>query len=169
MWFYNQFLMSKMESKTIKYKWAKCRKISFLFVLLLAVKISSFSQTTDKEAIKAVVYKLFEGFEKNDSSIVAQTLHKKVRFRAINMQKTPSKLSESDYNDMLTGVAKSKPANWREIPSKFKIRIDNQMANVWVKYKFYLGDKFSHKGIDNFILYKEKDEWKIIFLSYTRR
>lgn len=131
----------------------------------------TFSQSTEKEAIKSVIFKLFEGFEKNDTNIVAQTLHKNVRFKAIDLRKNPASISDSDYQKMMIGVAKSKSTSeiWQEIPSKFKIKIDNQMANVWVNYKFYIGGKYSHKGIDNFILYKEKNQWKIIFLSYTRR
>jgi hypothetical protein len=141
----------------------------FLFFLLFSNVNSIKGQVTDKEAVKSVIYKLFEGFEKNDSSLVGQTLHRNVRFNAINMQKQPAKLTESDYESILKAVAKNKPANWREIPSKIKVKVDNQMANVWVKYKFYLGKNYSHKGIDNFILYKEKNQWQIIFLSYTRR
>lgn len=131
----------------------------------------TFSQSTEKEAIKSVIFKLFIGFEKNDTNIVAQTLHKNVRFKAIDLRKNPASISDSDYQKMMIGVAKSKSTSeiWQEIPSKFKIKIDNQMANVWVNYKFYIGGKYSHKGIDNFILYKEKNQWKIIFLSYTRR
>ncbi len=143
-----------------------------IIIVLYLLKINAlYSQNTEKEAIKAVVYKLFEGFEKNDTTIVAQTLHKNVRFKAIDLRKNPASISDSDYQKMMIGVAKqkSKAEIWREVPSKFKIKIDNQMANVWVNYKFYIGGKYSHKGIDNFILYKEKNQWKIIFLSYTRR
>jgi hypothetical protein len=145
----------------------KFKSIAIFIFLIIAGRASS--QTPEKEAIKKVVYQLFEGFEKNDTSIVAPILHKKVIFRAVDLRKNPTTISESDYSKMMEGIAKPKTDNWREIPSDFEIKIDNQMANVWVKYKFYFGKKYSHKGIDNFILYKEKDQWQIIYLIYTRR
>ena len=138
-------------------------------ILILTFCSQAFAQTPEKEAIKKVIYQLFEGFEKNDTSIVAPILHKNVIFRAVNLMKKPTTISESGYAKIMDGIAKPKTDNWREIPSDFEIKIDNQMANVWVKYKFYNGQKYSHKGIDNFILYKEKDQWQIIYLIYTRR
>jgi Putative lumazine-binding len=138
-------------------------------IFCIVICSQSFSQTSEKEAIKKVVYQLFEGFEKNDTNIVAPILHKKIIFRAVDARKKPTTISESNYAKMMEGIAKPKTDNWREIPSNFEIKIDNEMANVWVKYKFYNGDIYSHKGIDNFILYKEKDQWQIIYLIYTRR
>jgi hypothetical protein len=43
------------------------------------------------------------------------------------------------------------------------------MASVWAPYKFYLGDKFSHCGVDVFQLMKTGDGWKIIYIVDTRR
>lgn len=144
-------------------------KLALLFIFMISRSNLVFSQNKDKEAIKKVIYQLFDGFEKNDTNIVAVILAKKVMFKAVDLRKNPASISESDYKKMMEAVAKPKTENWREIPSDFKINIDNQMANVWVKYKFYFGEKYSHKGIDNFILYKEKDQWQIIYLIYTRR
>jgi hypothetical protein len=49
------------------------------------------------------------------------------------------------------------------------IRIDGDLAMVWAPYKFYLGDKFSHCGVDSFQLVKENGIWKILYLVDTRR
>jgi hypothetical protein len=51
----------------------------------------------------------------------------------------------------------------------YNIQIDGAMAQVWAPYEFYLNEKFSHSGVNAFTLFKEKDEWKIIYLIDTRR
>jgi hypothetical protein len=47
------------------------------------------------------------------------------------------------------------------------INIDHEVASAWVPYAFYLNGKFSHKGVDVFILVKEGNEWKIQTLLYN--
>jgi len=50
-----------------------------------------------------------------------------------------------------------------------KILIDSQLASVWTDYKFYIGDKFSHCGVNSFQLVKLNDGWKIVYIIDTRR
>jgi hypothetical protein len=40
---------------------------------------------------------------------------------------------------------------------------------VWAKYAFFLGDRFSHCGIDAFQLHQTADGWKIFQLTDTQR
>ena len=42
-------------------------------------------------------------------------------------------------------------------------------AQVWCDYAFYIGNTFSHCGVDAFQLHKQKDGWKIFHLADTRR
>lgn len=58
---------------------------------------------------------------------------------------------------------------FKEVLHDYVIKIDGDMANVWTPYSFYLDDAFSHCGVNNFQLLKQKGEWKIIYLIDTRR
>jgi len=49
------------------------------------------------------------------------------------------------------------------------VKIDGELAMVWASYKFYLGEKFSHCGVDAFQLVKINNDWKIQYLIDTRR
>ena len=49
------------------------------------------------------------------------------------------------------------------------ININNNIATVWAPYKFYLGEKFSHCGIDVFQLMKTANGWKIVSVYYDVR
>ncbi len=49
------------------------------------------------------------------------------------------------------------------------IRIDADLAVVWTPYKFFVGKKFSHCGVNSFQLIKLNGNWKIQYLIDTRR
>ena len=49
------------------------------------------------------------------------------------------------------------------------IKIDGDLACVWAPYKFYLGDQFSHCGVDVFQLMRTADGWKVIYIGDTKR
>lgn len=50
-----------------------------------------------------------------------------------------------------------------------EVRIDGNLATVWVAYDFYLGDDFSHCGFDAFQLARTGGGWKIFQIADTRR
>jgi hypothetical protein len=45
--------------------------------------------------------------------------------------------------------------------------VDHEIATAWVPYEFYLNGKFSHKGVDVFLLVKTGNEFKIQTLLYN--
>jgi hypothetical protein len=51
----------------------------------------------------------------------------------------------------------------------YTIQVDGAMAHAWTPYEFYVNGKFSHKGVNAFTLFKDKDTWKIIYIIDTRR
>ena len=50
-----------------------------------------------------------------------------------------------------------------------KIQIDADLASVWTKFAFYLGGKFHHCGVDNFLLHKTDEGWKIFHIVDTNQ
>ena len=49
------------------------------------------------------------------------------------------------------------------------IKIDGPMATAWTPYNFYFNGKFSHCGVNNFVLVKQDNGWKIQYIIDTRR
>ncbi|MES2795138.1 MAG: nuclear transport factor 2 family protein [Bacteroidota bacterium] len=147
------------------------KKVYFFFVLI-GISNSLIAQVADKEAIKATINKLFEGMQKNDSAMAHSVFHHNARLNTIGYSKKNMQnyfIADDRVSGFLEAIAKPKTENWREQATSFDIRIDKQMAQAWVPYTFHLGDKFSHCGVDNFVLFKEKTEWKIIYLVDTMR
>ena len=49
------------------------------------------------------------------------------------------------------------------------VRIDGNLATVWVDYWFFVGPRFSHCGVDAFQLARIGGGWKIFSVVDTRR
>jgi len=45
---------------------------------------------------------------------------------------------------------------------------DGPLAMIWTPYDFYVGDTFSHCGVDTANLMATDDGWKIVALAWTR-
>jgi hypothetical protein len=50
-----------------------------------------------------------------------------------------------------------------------EVRIDGNLATVWVEYDFYLGEEFSHCGVDAFQLAHDGTAWRIFQIADTRQ
>jgi hypothetical protein len=48
------------------------------------------------------------------------------------------------------------------------VRIDGDLAELWAPYDFYVGERFSHCGVDAVHLVRHEGRWKIAVISYTR-
>jgi hypothetical protein len=46
-------------------------------------------------------------------------------------------------------------------------RVQDRVAQVWMPYDLYLGDKWSHCGVDSFTLMKSAGRWRVAALIYT--
>src|SRR5690606_30806889 len=66
-------------------------------------------------------------------------------------------------------VARPSDVVWDERTYNPEVRIDQNLATVWMEYDFYAGTEFSHCGVEAFQLAKLADGWKIIALADTRQ
>jgi hypothetical protein len=77
------------------------------------------------------------------------------------------------------GVERSTLSSWRPYtsrtgPSTFTergfdatARVQDRVAQVWVPYDLYIGDKWSHCGVDTFTMMKVDGRWRVASLIYT--
>ncbi|MEO7965254.1 MAG: hypothetical protein ABIT38_15210 [Gemmatimonadaceae bacterium] len=45
--------------------------------------------------------------------------------------------------------------------------VQDRVAQVWMPYDLYLGEKWSHCGVDTFTLMKHEGRWRVASLVYT--
>ena len=147
------------------------KMFALLAILIIGSHIVSAQKSTEEVAVKAVITKLFLGMEKGDSAMVHSTFAKEVSLLTAFRDKNnnPKLIRESSIEDFLKAVGTPHPETWYEETWNFVIQIDGDFAQAWCDYAFYVGNKFSHCGIDAFNLFKDQDGWKIVHLADTRR
>ncbi|MCX2837581.1 nuclear transport factor 2 family protein [Salinimicrobium sp. MT39] len=132
----------------------------------------AFAQTSsEEEKVKEVVHTFFEGFHARDSLMMKSVFYEDPVIQTIAKgEDGVPQLVNEELEKLLKGIV-SIPlkTTFKEVLHEYVIKIDGDMANAWTPYSFYLNDTFSHCGVNNFQLLKQKGEWKIIYLIDTRR
>jgi hypothetical protein len=131
----------------------------------------SFSQSSEKQAVQSTIEHFFEGFHKQDSTIILQTIHKDIKMQSIGVSREGATvLSTSEFKKFLNAIVSiPKDKTFKEDILEYNIQVDGNMAHVWTPYKFWFDGHFSHCGVNSFQLFKDEGQWKIIYLIDTRR
>lgn len=143
--------------------------VAVLGVLCAPLQLRAQSADQEKEAVYAVVEKFFQGFNAKDSTVMQSTLFSEVKLftTATNQQGVPVAKAEGAA-DLIKAIT-SAPAKLDERISNPVVAVSDGLATVWVDYEFYVDEKYSHCGVDVFMLVKTADGWKISTLADTRR
>ena len=125
----------------------------------------------DVAAITAVVNTLFDGMRAGDSAMVRSVFHPEIRmvtaFR--NRENQPQVMVEENLDEFVQMVGAPHEEVFDEKIWDLVVMVDGDFGMAWMNYAFYLGERFSHCGIDLMELVRTADGWKIIHLADTRR
>lgn len=144
---------------------------SILLLLLLFISSISFSQDeeTPETAVRAVIDQLFEGMRSGDSSLVREVFHTDAKLYTTYKWEDGFELSGGSINDFVEAVGSPHDKIWDERISNVTIRVDDALSQVWMDYSFYLGEEFSHEGVNSIILVNLDGRWQMLHLCDTRR
>ena len=143
---------------------------NILFVITLFISGAAFGQQTETAAIKQTVNTLFDAMRKGDSTLLRSVFSKDMILQSVSDNKEgKAVLSTEKADGFVKAIGTPHSAVYDERITFGDIKIDGDLASVWAPYKFYLGDKFSHCGVDVFSLMKTAGGWKIIYIVDTRR
>jgi hypothetical protein len=126
-------------------------------------------QAPEEQAVIAVIKKLFDGMRARDTSSMRLLLHSSCRMQTAVVRNGKPDLELGSVQEWLARVAEPRPAVLDERILSYEVRIDGTLATVWSPYEFYIGDTFSHCGVDAFQLVKTEVGWQIIQVCDTRR
>ncbi|RZL48200.1 MAG: hypothetical protein EOP00_09825 [Pedobacter sp.] len=144
----------------------------FLFLILSILgSANGFSQTkSEEDAVKSTINMLFDGMRSSDTMMLRKAFATKNTLETIAKTKDGKFVVKTEnVNDFIKSVGTPHNEKYDERIVFTKVLIDANLASVWTDYKFYIGDKFSHCGVNSFQLFKGEDGWKIIYLIDTRR
>ena len=140
---------------------------TILLSLMLVFTSALYSQNED---VKQVVVTFFKGFHAKDSITMKSVCADKMILQSISESSKGNQLKKDSPQDFFRSIA-TIPATilFEERILNYSIQVDGAMAHVWTPYEFYVNNKFSHKGVNAFTLFKDNGQWKIVYLIDTRR
>lgn len=137
------------------------KKVIITSFSILLIAASSIAQKTDDKAVAlAVVNKLFDEMAAANAAGILATGTPENQLVAVR------KLKDGKTRvDLIGGEAFTKfftkPGAIKEIMYAPNVEVSGDWAMVWGRYVFYVGDKLSHCGINQFNLVRTADGWKI--------
>jgi hypothetical protein len=122
----------------------------------------------DEDQIKSVILKTFSAMKSVDSVALKSCFTEKALLHISQVRPEGNIVREVPIANFMQNVMSRKPGDMDErVLSWGPILIDHEIATAWVPYEFYLNGKFSHKGVDAFILVKVGEQYKIQTLLYN--
>jgi hypothetical protein len=143
-----------------------------LVCLLLATAIlastpqAARAQSPEQDAAYKVITDLFNGMRTRDTAAMRAAFTSNASMQSI----TPDSVRFNTIDGWITGVAGA-PAGTvlDERLANAVILVDGNLANVWVDYWFFIGERFSHSGVDAYLLARQGGTWRIFSVVDTRR
>jgi len=139
-----------------------------LFLLVLLVSFQGiFAQ---KAEVQKSIETFFKGFHARDTVTIKSVCAEKIIMQSISESEKGKKFRNEEPSSFMKMIATIPlEEKFEERILSYNVQIDGSMAHVWTPYEFYIDGKFSHRGVNSFQVFKEKDIWKIIYVVDTRR
>lgn len=142
---------------------------SLATVFFLSITLQTYAQS-DTIGVRAIVDQLFTGMRTGDSSLVSTSFTSDATLQSVSMAPDGKvRVGKDAITGFVKAVGTPHQEDWDEQIYDLKIQVDGPLATVWAPYKFYLGKKFSHCGVNAFTLIKMANGWKIASITDTRR
>ncbi len=128
------------------------------------------AQTSQEIDVQETIDRLFVGMMRSDSSVVASAFKRDAIMQTLRTHEDGSvSVVGGDLRQFLIRINEAEPGVLNEKLKGYEIKIDGDLASVWTPYEFYVGEEFSHCGVNSFQLVKTDDDWKIFHIVDTRR
>lgn len=142
-----------------------------LAALLLALSLSAprtalHAQSADHEAAYAVITRLFDGMRVRDTASMRAVFAPGASLNSVS----PAGVRIDAIDAWIASVS-SAPAGviLDERLGDRVVQVNGDLASVWVEYWFFAGPRFSHCGVDAFVLARSNGTWRILSVADTRQ
>lgn len=140
-----------------------------LFTFLTICSLNAAAQS-EADKVKATVNQLFEGMHKSDTALLRNAFAPGALLQTIAKSKSGETIVRSDdVAAFVKSIGQPHTEVYDERITFGQVLIDGDLATVWTPYKFYIGQKFSHCGVNSFQLVRLNGNWKIQYIIDTRR
>lgn len=126
-------------------------------------------QTAEEVQVREVVQRLFDGMRQGDSAVVRSTFHPEARLMSTSIREGEPRLQAGSIDEFIRAVGSPHDEPWDERIEDLQIRVDDPLASAWMEYRFYLGERLSHCGVNAMQLVRGAGGWRILHVVDTRR
>ena len=148
-------------------------KALHVLVVTLLTPLWSFGQTavsgTRTGEVLAPIHRLFDGMRAGDSTMVRSAFHPIARLVTTFYKDEKPAHHVSTIDDFTRAVGTPHEDVFDERIWDVAVDVRDNLASVWMKYAFFLGDDFSHCGVNSFELFVTDEGWKVMHLADTRQ
>ena len=114
------------------------------------------------------VERFFTAFHAKDSLGMQAVMHPKARLLRAAIRNKQSVVVENNIEKFIRAVAtRNASPTWEEQLGEPVVQQDQNLATVWVPFRFFLGGKSSHCGVNAFTLVWNGKNWMIVSLIDT--
>jgi hypothetical protein len=120
--------------------------------------------------VRAVVLRLFDGMRARDTSAMRALLHPAATLLSSGERDGAPVVRADPVDGWLASIARAPDGTvLDERVLSQEVRVDGGLASVWAEYELWVGPRFSHCGVDAFLLGRTADGWRILSVADTRR
>lgn len=125
------------------------------------------AQSPDHDAAYLVVTRLFDAMRARDTAAMRGAFVANAAMQSLHPQRG---VSFESIDGWLTSVSRA-PAGVviDERLANPVIKVDGDLASIWVDYWLFVGDRFSHCGVDALLLHRQEGQWRVFSVVDTRR
>lgn len=145
------------------------RLAAFILIFGIGIGCVNAQSQSPETAVRAVIDSLFDAMRAGDGPAVENLFHDSATLNSIGEREGSPFMRSSQASDFVSAVGSPHDEVWDERIWDVEIKVDGRMASAWVPYAFYLGENFSHCGVNTITLYNGEDGWKIASITDTRR
>ena len=159
--------------------------LALLVVLVAPVAAQPAAPPDAAAGVRAAVAELFDGMRAADTTRVRAVFHPDLRLLTAVADSAGVRVVEADLDRFLAAVA-APPAVLDERLGDVEVRVDGPLATAWMPYRFYVGSRFSHCGVNAMHLVRDGEAnaaggahtagphtagagWRIVHVVDTRR
>jgi hypothetical protein len=140
-----------------------------LALLLSAVAVSPAAAQEPHAEVEAVITRLFDGMRAADSAVVRSVFHPEARLATVGARAGEPVLHVEGLDAFLGAVGSPRADVWDERIWDLEVRVDGNLASAWMSYAFFVGERFSHCGVNAVQLFRGPAGWRIFQITDTRR
>jgi hypothetical protein len=124
------------------------------------------AQGPAQDSAYAVITGLFDAMRTRDTAAMRAAFVSNASMQTL----TADSVRFEGVDGWIAGVGRARPGLLLdERLANAAIHVDGDLANIWVDYWFFAGERFSHCGVDAFLLARQQGRWRIFSVTDTRR